>query len=71
MALLPLVIIAIFVIMYLMRRGSTLTRHCRWREDRSQSAAGQRHFRCAACGATMDCPEGKEPRQCLRGAEAG
>ena len=63
MALLPIIIIAIFLGMWWMRRGSTLTRNCRWREDR---ATGPGHFRCAACGAEIDLAPGKRPRDCLK-----
>ncbi|MFC2968940.1 hypothetical protein [Acidimangrovimonas pyrenivorans] len=66
MALFPIVILAIFIGMYLMRRNSTLTRHCRWREDRTKADAGEHYFRCMACGGEMRCPEGKHPRDCLR-----
>jgi hypothetical protein len=62
-ALFPLVIVAVLVGMWLMRRGSTLTRDCRWREDRAE---GPGHFRCAACGATCVVPLGERPRDCLR-----
>ncbi len=62
MALFPVVIIAVFVGMWLMRRGSTLTRDCRWRAD---AAAGPGHYRCAACGATCVVDKGS-PRDCLR-----
>jgi hypothetical protein len=65
MALFPIAIIAVLIGMYLIRRGSTLTRDCRWREDRGHAGTA-RHFRCAACGAEIDCPPGKEPRVCLR-----
>lgn len=60
----PLIAIALFFGMWLSRRGSTLTRDCRWRPDRT---VGPRHFRCAACGAECDISKGVEPRQCLRG----
>lgn len=63
MALFPLVIIAIFLGMWWMRRGSTLTRDCRWREERSE---GPGHFRCAACGAECVLEPGRQPRDCLR-----
>lgn len=63
MALFPLVIVAIFFGMWWMRRGSTLTRSCRWREERAE---GLGHFRCAACGAELQLPPGKQPRDCLR-----
>lgn len=51
---------AVFLYLWISRRGSTLTRACRWRLDRS---VGPDHWRCAACGAEVD---GREPRDCLR-----
>ncbi len=63
MALFPIVIIAILLGMWWMRRGSTLTRECRWREERG---AGPGHFRCAACGAEAALAPGQRPRDCLR-----
>ena len=62
----PFLVIAVFVAMWWARRGSTLTRDCRWREDRSQAKPGMSHYRCMACGAHLDQPDGKEPRQCRR-----
>jgi hypothetical protein len=52
-----------FLYLWLSRRGSTLTRLCRWRLDR---AVGPSHYRCAACGAVCDMAPGKTPRDCLR-----
>ncbi|MFN3823241.1 MAG: hypothetical protein ACK4GW_07700 [Pseudorhodobacter sp.] len=62
--LLALLLLSVLVWLWLARRGSTLTRTCRWRLDR---AGGAGHFRCAACGAEVDLPPGKSPRDCLRG----
>jgi hypothetical protein len=42
-------------------RTTTLTRECRWREDR---VAGPGHWRCAACGA--ETITAGEPRACLK-----
>lgn len=56
-----ILLLSVFAYLWLMRRGSTLTRACRWREDR---AAGPDHHRCAACGARTV----GMPRQCLRQA---
>lgn len=53
----------VFLYLWLARRGSTLTRACRWRLDRTIGAG---HWRCAACGAECDLPAGDGPRQCLR-----
>ncbi|GHE03435.1 hypothetical protein U879_20055 [Defluviimonas sp. 20V17] len=67
MALFPIVIVLVLAAMWWMRRHSTLTRQCRWRAERTHPAPpGQAHFRCAACGAETDCPNGKTPNQCLR-----
>ena len=44
-------------------RTTTLTRECRWRLDRTQ---GPGHWRCAACGAETDLPDGAAPRDCLK-----
>lgn len=51
---------AVFAYMWISRRGSTLTRACRWRLDRSVAPD---FWHCAACGATL---RGAEPRDCLR-----
>lgn len=59
----PFIAAALFIGMWLAQRGSTLTRYCRWRPDRT---VGPRHFHCVACGAECDVAKG-EPRQCLRG----
>ncbi|MFV2053647.1 hypothetical protein [Aliiroseovarius sp. YM-037] len=59
MALVPIIIILIFVGMYLMR--TERTRMCRWRAR----DGGTRHV-CAACGAEMDTPGGKMPKICMR-----
>jgi hypothetical protein len=44
-------------------RTTTLTRACRWRLDRT---GGPGHWRCAACGAETDLPDGGTPRDCLK-----
>lgn len=56
-------IVLVFLYLWIARRGSTLTRDCRWRLDRT---VGPRHFRCAACGAECDLTRGDTPSQCLR-----
>jgi hypothetical protein len=53
-------LLAVFLYMAISRRGSTLTRSCRWRLDRSVAPD---FWRCAACGAES---RGDEPRDCLR-----
>lgn len=59
----PLILIVLaigtFGCMWLSRRGSTLTRMCRWRRD------GGAGWRCAACGAVTETGQGRAPRQCL------
>ncbi|WP_413868771.1 hypothetical protein [Albidovulum sp.] len=57
--LLLALLLAVVLYLWLARRGTTLTRDCRWRLDR---AGGPRHYRCAACGAETD----GRPRDCLR-----
>ena len=59
--LLLILLVSVLLFLWLTRRGTTLTRLCRWREDRS---LGQ--WRCAACGALCQVPAGKTPRHCLR-----
>ncbi|MBE0554666.1 MAG: hypothetical protein IH625_13335 [Rhodobacteraceae bacterium] len=61
--LLPLLLAAVLIWLWLARRGSTLTRACRWRLDR---ALGPSVHRCAACGAICDPGPGRAPRDCLR-----
>ncbi|MDR7123771.1 hypothetical protein [Pseudotabrizicola sp. 4114] len=60
--LLLLLLLSVLIYMWIARRNSTLTRACRWRQERS---AGQ--WRCASCGAVM--PGTQEPRDCLRPQE--
>lgn len=60
MPLVLLILLAsVVVYLWLARRGSTVTRACRWRLDRS---GGPEHYRCPACGAETD----GRPRHCLR-----
>lgn len=62
----PFLFLAVLAGLWLMRRGSTLTRDCRWREDRTRAGTAGRAFRCAACGAELSLPVGRSPRDCLR-----
>jgi ribosomal protein L37AE/L43A len=39
------------------------TRECRWRAYRRSDMA---QWRCAACGAQTDTPDGKPPKICMR-----
>jgi len=57
--LLVILLAAVVLYLWIARRGSTLTRACRWRLDRT---GGPDHYRCAACGAETD----GRPRHCLR-----
>lgn len=63
----PLILILLLVgvlgWMWITRRNSTLTRVCRWRQDR---ALGTDMYRCAVCGAVCDPGAGRRPDQCLR-----
>ena len=61
--LLLILALSVFLYLWLARRGSTLTRACRWRLDRD---LGPDHYRCAACGAVTSAAPGKSPRHCLR-----
>ena len=65
--LIILLLIAVFAYMAYARRGSTLTRECRWRQDRS---IGPQHWRCASCGAQCESPKAS-PRHCLRDKTGG
>ncbi|SEN92926.1 hypothetical protein SAMN04488103_109104 [Gemmobacter aquatilis] len=58
--LIPLLALAVFLFLWLSRRGSSLTRQCLWREHRAEDL-----WRCAACGAICH-PEKGAPRHCLR-----
>lgn len=63
MPILVLLLLAgVFLYLWLSRRGSTLTRHCLWRLDRT---VGPETWRCAVCGAVTKVPKGKTPRHCL------
>ncbi|QYZ68725.1 hypothetical protein [Neotabrizicola shimadae] len=62
--LLPFLAVAVFLAMWWSRRGSTLTRDCRWRLDRR---LGPTTWHCATCGATCD-PGSGTPRDCLHPA---
>jgi len=60
--LVPLLILGVLAVLWWQRRGSTLTRQCRWRADR---AAGPEVWRCAVCGAVTE--GAGSPRHCLSG----
>jgi hypothetical protein len=61
--LLLILLLGTLLYMWIARRNSTLSRHCRWRLDRT---VGPNHYRCTACMAKTDTTNGKPPRQCLR-----
>lgn len=62
--LLLLLLAGVLAYLWINRRGTTLTRDCRWRQDRSTGDEGR--FSCAFCGARVTLPKGKTPRVCLR-----
>ncbi|WP_135449175.1 MULTISPECIES: hypothetical protein [Tabrizicola] len=57
-----LLILAVGVYLYLWHRWrtTTLTRDCRWRQDRRVAPD---YWRCVVCGAEA---RGREPKDCLR-----
>lgn len=61
--LLIVLLVGVLAYMWVVRRGSSLTRMCRWRLDRT---AGADAWRCAACGAVVTVAAGKRPKDCLR-----
>ncbi|WP_052362619.1 hypothetical protein [Falsirhodobacter sp. alg1] len=67
----PLIIglIAFFILSWIWKRSRTLTRDCRWREDRQQAGPDESFFHCVTCGAETRLPKGDEPRHCLRGQQ--
>lgn len=62
--LLLVLLMGVLAYAWVIRRTSSLTRVCRWRQERS---AGQ--WRCAACGAVQ--PGLAPPRVCLRPGRGG
>lgn len=59
--LIPFLLLAVFAFLWWQRRGSTLTRDCRWRAER---VMGPDRWRCAVCGAVAESKGA--PRHCLR-----
>ncbi|MFV0515173.1 MAG: hypothetical protein ACK5MY_16315 [Jhaorihella sp.] len=57
--LLIILALGVFAYLYWRHRSTTLTRDCRWREDRRNGI-----WRCAFCGAQT--PGAKAPLVCLR-----
>jgi hypothetical protein len=60
--LLLLLLVGVLAYFYWRRRTTTLTRNCRWREDR---AAGEGFYRCVSCGGQMRTKDSKPPRDCV------
>ncbi|MFD0858645.1 hypothetical protein [Roseovarius aquimarinus] len=44
------------------------TKNCRWREDHTRDADGQRYYHCMNCGAETWTGTGKPPKICLAAA---
>ena len=63
--LLLILLLGVFLYAWLSRRGSSLTRSCRWR--RTVGPEGP-IWRCAACGAETRTDRAAGPRDCLRPA---
>lgn len=59
-------LVAFFVLSWWWRRSRTLTRDCRWRENRATAPEGHSRFRCVVCGAETDLPQGQQPKHCVR-----
>ncbi|MGB3148940.1 MAG: hypothetical protein WBA91_14450 [Paracoccaceae bacterium] len=57
--LMLILLVSVFTYLWLARRGTSLTRACRWRLDRT---LGADQYRCAACGAITK----GTPRICLQ-----
>ncbi|MCB1364354.1 MAG: hypothetical protein KDK02_09540 [Rhodobacteraceae bacterium] len=60
--LLIVLALGVFAYLYWRHRSTTLTRDCRWRQDRRRGI-----WRCAFCGAQK--PGTQAPRVCLRPKE--
>ncbi|MEP4036819.1 MULTISPECIES: hypothetical protein [unclassified Pseudophaeobacter] len=58
--LLLLLLTGVFAYFIYRRKTTTLTRDCRWRQERSQN-----QWRCTSCDAVKS--GATEPRDCLRG----
>jgi hypothetical protein len=58
---LALLLVGVFGYFWWRRRSTTLTRDCRWRQDRVRGV-----WRCAFCGA--ETTGTRSPRDCLRGS---
>jgi hypothetical protein len=63
--LLVLLVIGVLLYLFWVQRTTTLTRQCRWREDRRFDHDDRRLFRCLACNAKTECAVGERPRDCL------
>ncbi|OIQ45084.1 MAG: hypothetical protein BM558_05315 [Roseobacter sp. MedPE-SW] len=60
--LLLLLITGVFAYFIYRRKTTTLTRDCRWRQERSRN-----QWRCNSCGAVQSGTA--DPRDCLRGRQ--
>ena len=63
-ALIPILAFGVLLFLWWTRRGSGVTRLCRWRQG-AISAEGV-SWRCSACGAQARLDQEQVPRQCLR-----
>ena len=60
MPILLVVLITALLVMVYLRKTTTLTRNCRWRQSQ-----GEGHWRCAYCGAIFKDKSVSAPRLCL------
>lgn len=58
-------ILLVFAVLLILRPWER--RGCRWRQDSRKLADGRVLFTCAACGAELALPRGREPQTCLAG----
>jgi preprotein translocase subunit YajC len=63
--ILILVLLIVLAVILILRPWKQ--RGCRWRQDTRKLADGRVLFTCAACGAEIALPKGREPRDCLAG----
>ncbi len=54
-------LIAVLAVMFYRHRTTSLTRDCRWRQDRARGC-----YACAFCGAEVTAENDKAPNICLR-----
>jgi hypothetical protein len=58
--------IGVFAYLWVVRRNSTLTRHCKWRLRKD---LGSSTYVCVACNARCDPGAKAQPNHCLRKRE--